>query len=76
MGTEAIGRLLLVTGAVIALVGLLLILVGKVPYLGRLPGDILVQKRNFTFYFPLVTMLILSLVLTLVLNLVLRLMGK
>jgi len=65
-GVEHIGRLLVITGLVIAAVGGLLMLTGKVPWLGRLPGDIMIQKRNFTFYFPLATSIILSLLLTLI----------
>lgn len=62
---EHIGKLLLVTGALIALVGGLLLLSQQLPWLGRLPGDILIQKRNFTFYFPLATSIIISILLTL-----------
>lgn len=40
---------------------------GKVPFIGRLPGDILIQKRNFTFYFPLTTSILVSIILTLIL---------
>lgn len=50
--------------------GLLLWLGGRLPLLGRLPGDILVEKGRTTFYFPVVTFLLLSLVLTVVLNLI------
>jgi len=46
------------------LLGLLLSFSGKIPYLGQLPGDILVKKKNFSFYFPLTTCIILSIVLT------------
>jgi hypothetical protein len=63
------GRMLIVVGAVILLLGLLLTFAGRVPGLGKLPGDIVVRRGNFTFYFPLVTSLILSVVLSLVLAL-------
>ena len=49
-----------------------MLLAPKVPFIGRLPGDILIKREHFIFYFPLVTTLILSLVLTLILNLVFR----
>jgi hypothetical protein len=65
-----LGRALVVLGIVIALVGLLLVFVGRVPWVGRLPGDIHVQRGNWTFYFPLGTSLLLSIVLTLILWLV------
>jgi hypothetical protein len=60
-----IGKLLVVFGLVIALVGVLLLLAGRLPWLGRLPGDIHIQRGNWTFYFPLATSLIVSIVLTL-----------
>jgi len=74
MGLETIGKLLLVFGGILVFLGLFFLLVGRVPYIGRLPGDILIQKGNFTFYFPLVTLLLLSVLLTIVLNIVLRLL--
>lgn len=60
-----LGRALLVIGIVIASVGVLLMLAGRVPWLGRLPGDIHVQRGNWTFYFPLATSIVISVVLTL-----------
>jgi Protein of unknown function (DUF2905) len=62
-----VGKLLIVLGLLLALAGVLLVLVGRVPWLGRLPGDIHVQRGNWTFYFPIATSLLLSIVLTLVL---------
>ncbi len=65
-----LGRVLVVLGVVIAVVGVALMLFPRVPWLGRLPGDIHVERGNWTFYFPLGTSILLSLVLTLVLWLV------
>ena len=62
-----IARMLVVFGLLIAFVGLALMLIGRVPWLGRLPGDIHIQRGGWTFYFPLATSLLLSLVLTLIL---------
>jgi hypothetical protein len=62
-----LGRTLLVVGGVLFVVGLLLTFGARIPGLGRLPGDIVYRKGNFTFYFPLVTSLVLSLLLTAVL---------
>jgi len=59
-----IGRALLVLGGVLFVIGLLFTLGARIPGLGRLPGDIVFRKGNFTFYFPLVTSLLLSLLLT------------
>jgi len=64
-GMQHIGRLLVIFGAVIAAVGMLVILSGKLPWLGRLPGDIVLQRKNFTVYFPLATSILISLLLTL-----------
>jgi hypothetical protein len=61
-----IGKLLIVFGLVIALVGVILLLAGRLPWLGRLPGDIHLQRGNWTFYFPLATSLIVSIALTLI----------
>ncbi|HEV8662446.1 MAG TPA: DUF2905 domain-containing protein [Candidatus Methylomirabilis sp.] len=66
---EPLGRMLLLIGVILALLGGLLLLVGKVPFLGRLPGDIVIERKNFTFYFPLATSILLSIVLTLLLSL-------
>lgn len=71
-GWGFLGKMLVYLGLGLAALGLLMLLGGKVFPFGRLPGDIYYQKGNFTFYFPLVSMLLLSLVLTLVLNLFFR----
>lgn len=68
----AIGKIILSLGFMLVLVGGLLMAAGKFTGLGRLPGDILVQRGNFTFYFPVVTMILVSLLLTVVLNLIFR----
>jgi Protein of unknown function (DUF2905) len=65
-----LGRMLIVVGIVIALAGVVLLLAGRIPGVGRLPGDIHVQRGNWTFYFPLGTSIVLSLLLTLVLWLI------
>jgi DUF2905 family protein len=61
-----IGKLLLVFGLVIAAVGAVLLVVGRIPWVGRLPGDIYIQRGHWTFYFPLATSLLLSVALTLI----------
>jgi len=61
-----VGKLLIVFGLVIAGVGLFLLLAGRVPWIGRLPGDIYVQRGNWTFYFPVATSLLISAVLALI----------
>ncbi len=64
-GLPHIGKALVIIGVLLALVGGLLMLSGKIPWLGRLPGDIIIQKKNFTFYFPLATSILISILLTL-----------
>jgi hypothetical protein len=68
---DSLGKLLLIVGGVIVLVGLAVLLMDRLG-LGRLPGDIVVRRDNFTFYFPIVTSIILSILLSLVLMLVFR----
>jgi hypothetical protein len=60
-----LGKMLIVLGGALVLIGVLLVVLGRVPGLGRLPGDIVVQRGNWTFYVPLATSLIVSLLLTL-----------
>lgn len=66
---ESFGKLLIVFGVILAAVGGLMLFIGNVPYIGRLPGDIYVQRKNFSFYFPLTTSILLSIVLTLLFSL-------
>ena len=63
-GMQQIGKALMIAGAVIVLIGAALFLSGKVPWVGRLPGDILIERKNFTFYFPLATSILISILLT------------
>lgn len=69
---QTLGRMLILMGLLIVIVGVLLLLTGRVPFLGRLPGDIVYQRGNFTLYLPLMSMLLLSLILTIILNLLFR----
>jgi hypothetical protein len=64
-GVQHIGRVLLISGAVMALVGALFLFSTKLPWIGRLPGDIVIHRKNFTFYFPLATTILISIFLTL-----------
>jgi hypothetical protein len=68
----AIAKFLIITGIVLTIAGIILMFAGKIPYLGKLPGDIYVKKDNFVFYFPLVTSIIISVILTIILNFFLR----
>ncbi|MFZ5631375.1 MAG: DUF2905 domain-containing protein [Bacillota bacterium] len=68
----SLGKLLLLGGIFLACFGLLMMAAGKLFNLGRLPGDIFIQKGNFSFYFPLASSIILSIILTVVLNIIFR----
>jgi uncharacterized protein HemY len=61
----SLGKALIIIGVVIAGIGIILVLTPKVPWLGKLPGDILIKKDNFRFYFPVTTCIIISIILTL-----------
>ena len=73
MELSALGKTLLLVGIALALVGGVLVLAPRVPWLGRLPGDIRIQNERSTFYFPLATCILLSAVLSAILYLVSRL---
>ena len=62
---QEFGRSLMVLGVVLLGIGAVLAFGSKIPLLGKLPGDILVQRKNFTFYFPLATSIIISVVISL-----------
>jgi hypothetical protein len=62
-----LGKFLVITGIVIAGIGTVLLLFKDgVPFLGKLPGDIVIEKKNFTFYFPLATSILLSIILSII----------
>lgn len=64
-----LGKMLIVLGVIIAVVGIVLLMAPKIPWLGKLPGDIVYRGKRFTFYFPLATSILLSIILTLILYL-------
>lgn len=61
------GKILILFGLILIGLGLFLTFSGKIPFIGKLPGDMVIEKENFKFYFPLGTCLLISLVLSLVL---------
>ncbi len=71
---EAVGKMLLIMGGLIFVIGLILTLVGKVPFLGHLPGDIRIQREGLSCYFPIVTSIVISILLTILLNIIIRLL--
>ena len=62
---QELGKIIIIFGIVLIGLGLVLIFFNKIPFLGKLPGDIYIQKKDFTFYFPLATSLLVSAVLSL-----------
>ncbi len=66
---KEIGKVLILFGSITVLIGLLFMFGGKIPFLGKLPGDIFIEKENYRFYFPLASGLLISLILTIVINL-------
>lgn len=66
------GRLLMMLGALIFVIGIVLTFVGRIPGIGNLPGDITMTRGNFRLYAPIGTMIVLSIVLTIVLNILAR----
>jgi len=64
---QGLGKSLIVIGLIIAAIGVILSFAGRIPWLGRLPGDIYIKRENFSIYFPLATSILISLVLSLIL---------
>ncbi|MEW6770688.1 MAG: DUF2905 domain-containing protein [Bacillota bacterium] len=69
---QSFGKVLVITGILLLVLGGLMLLAGKIPGVGRLPGDIYYQRGNFTFYFPLATCILLSIILSIILSLFFR----
>jgi len=70
---DFMGKVLIFFGILLIILGLISLFIDKIPLLGKLPGDIRIEKKNFVFYFPLTTSIILSLILTIIINIILRL---
>ena len=73
---SSFGWILVTLGLVMVLIGLVWVFLPAIPWLGRLPGDVRIERPNFQFYFPIVTCLVVSLVLSLVLWLVRSIGGR
>ena len=65
----ALGKMLVIVGILLVLVSLSFMFANKIPYIGRLPGDIYVKREKFSFYFPLTTSIIISIILTIIFTL-------
>ena len=71
MEMQGLGKIIIIVGIVTVVIGLVITLGGKIG-LGRLPGDIFIRREGFSFYFPVVTCILLSIVLTIILNIFFR----
>ena len=69
VGFDSIGKFLILFGGILLLVGILFLFIGKIPFLGKLPGDLYLQKGRWSFYFPLATCILISIMLTLLFSL-------
>lgn len=79
MDMQTIGRVLLVGGITVAILGALILIFGQSTFLsklGNLPGDIRIEDQGFTCLFPIVSMILVSVILTIVLNIVIRLINR
>lgn len=66
MESNSIGKVLMLTGIILFVLGGIFMLNGRIPWLGRLPGDIYIQKKNVTFFFPITTSIIISIMLSVI----------
>ncbi len=67
LGLGFLGKMLILLGVFIIIAGVLLLLGEKIPWIGRLPGDLIIKRDRFTFYFPITTSILISIILTLLL---------
>lgn len=72
LDVSSIGKALVVCGVVLAVVGIIFIFGSKLPWLGRLPGDIYIQKKSLSFYFPITTSILISILLSIIMLLLKR----
>lgn len=65
-----LAKMIIVLGVVLVIVGIIMLFIQKLPFPGKMPGDIVIKKDNFTFYFPLGTSILISIILSLVFYLI------
>lgn len=64
---QPLGKLLIFSGVILLIIGILFTFWDKIPFIGKLPGDIIWKGKNFTFYFPIVTSILLSIIISIIL---------
>jgi hypothetical protein len=67
MEIQSLGKIIIILGIFLVVIGVIIVLAPKIPYVGRLPGDIYIKRDNFVFYFPIVSSILISLILSLIL---------
>ena len=70
MYLNSMAKILIITGLLIALFGVIILVAQKIPWFGKLPGDVCIKRDNFTIYFPVTTCILLSIVVSLILYLI------
>ncbi len=65
-----IAKIIILLGVFLVVIGVILLFIGKVPFLGKLPGDVVIKKDHFTFYVPLASSIIISILISLILYLI------
>jgi len=65
----AIGKMFIILGILLIIVGIAFMLGDKIPFIGKMPGDIMIKKERFSFYFPITTSIIISIILTILFSL-------
>ncbi len=76
MNFTDLGKWLIIGGLVMALAGIVIWLLGRLPFFGNLPGDIHIQTQNVSCFIPIVSMIILSVIATIFLNIIIRIVNK
>lgn len=71
-----IGKFLIISGLILVFIGGIVMISNRIPWLGRLPGDIYIKRDGFSFYFPIATSIIISIFLTIVINLIFRFLRR
>jgi len=69
---SSIARVIIIVGAIIMAIGILFLFLDKIPWLGKLPGDIYIQRKNFSFYFPITTCIIISILVSIILYFIIK----
>lgn len=65
-GFQPLGKILIIIGLFIIILGILFLFAGRIPWIGRLPGDIVIERKNINIYIPITTSIILSILLTII----------